>query len=68
MKVYELIEALSEAPAGAEICVAGYFTDSEIIDHTTDVEISTDNECLKKLEFDIEEAESENNLFSILIY
>lgn len=60
MKVFELINELSNMPAGAEIGVVGWFTDKELIEAVDDVDVE-ESIVNKRLNFSIECTEKLNS-------
>ena len=67
MKVYELMEKLSVAPAGSEVIVSGYFTDNELNEKISSTELDDEGNALKRLEFQVSESDNYDSFFNIYI-
>ena len=61
MKVFELMNELSEMPAGAELRVTGCFDEGELHKATYDSFIDDEGRYNKSLEFGIETSEQATN-------
>ena len=67
MKVYELMDLLSGACAGAEVSIVGQFTDKELADATNCTKILNTGEALKELVFEVSDVEDANTNCMIYI-
>ena len=67
MKVYELMEELAAAPAGAEVCVTGWFSDEELVSKIDATQITDEGVALKHLSLDVSDTEDCDANFIIYI-
>ncbi|MBR4543568.1 MAG: hypothetical protein IKO53_05080 [Lachnospiraceae bacterium] len=67
MKVYELMDLLSGACAGAEVSIIGHFTDKELADATNSTQIIDTGEALKCLVFEVSDIEDADTTCMIYI-